>query len=945
MVHDNTVVGYRSSLFSARALREIADLLRRAVEISDSRHVIVVGSHEDSAKLALLLALAAGLTPFVLEQRHVSSVAELLGSVPIIYPALLRLTHDVRLTGHTLPRELDFSGLDCAVHRGPDHAITQEFAEDLQRAGYGFVTSGSVSSGRLVLGSLTAVSHFIEWESSLITHHLDGAPPTCSALTHVAFDPVLRDILLPLWCGGRIVIPPHQVGAGRVLTPDHIAALTKADASVWHVTPAVLRRVTSGRRLPESVKVIVTGGGELTAADVRNWYSQMRAVGPETALYVFYGLTEATLAQMWHRVSTADADSAHLPLGTPLPGIRIRNRPEASAQELVLEGDHMALGVYQLPPSATAYARLNGVVHTGDLVRHEHGNWYFAGRQDASFKVDGVTVIPHQVESAIRGRWPDADVVVLKDTFTEGAAIFMTLPRCPHGNVDELSSDVRSMLVDQFALLPRCSVQIVERIPLTERGKPDTAELSRRLDRRRMAPNSIYDLFPGGVLAGQDTASMTLRELGADSLLLAELAAFLEDRHGVAVDLDDLTSLTPESLAHLLSRPSRHRSVADDESSSSKVSLTQLRFLLHPVALAEPAALNFGWWFAHPAYTDEHLYDAVAAVLQEDNPFSVVFERSATGWHWHSRSMAVPPLQHLNLGAASGEMRNEKVYEFVSTPFDLQSDEPKCRIGSIGDGRSLMLAGTVLQSDGVTRRNLFRRVQKYIESGSRQLDSVDCGWADVFRQHVSVERQRFSEYLEHVAQLSGVSYRGDVRGVVSSFAAHVGASRDHVTGRLIGAVAQSLRWLGVEHDGIAVPYANRTTTPEWSSLGCFTDTIIVHPRLDLAAELIPADIDRQIAEKIRAFTPLLVDELRSDGNGPRSGMVMIAGQPSISQWIVNALPPRYALNRLHLFWTLDGRTGEISADLVARCDEFAQSDVNNLASHIKDALLEFAPAS
>jgi acyl-CoA synthetase (AMP-forming)/AMP-acid ligase II/acyl carrier protein len=591
MVHDDAVAGYRSCLFSARDLREIADRLREGVTVSDSRHVVVAGSHEDSAKLALLLALTAGLTPFVVEQRHIPSVAEIFGTVPILFPAGLLSTHDAGLTAHTLPPELDFSGLGCAVHLGVTGTIPSEFAEDLQRAGYGFVTSGSVSSGRLVLGSLTAVSQFIAWESSLIARHLNSAPPTCSVLTHAAFDPVLRDLLLPLSCGGRIDIPPHQVGAGRVFTPDHIAALTNARANVWHVTPPVLRRVTNGRRLPESVKVVVTGGGELTPADVRSWYSRMPAGGSEPALYALYGLTEATLAQMCHEVSAADADLVQLPLGVPRPGIRTRNQLEAEVQELIFEGDHLALGVYELPPSAAAYTRFEGVVPTGDLVRHERGDWYFAGRRDASFKVDGVSIIPHQVESAIRHRWPGADVAVVKDESTDGVAIFMTRGAASQGNTAELSSDVRSMLVDQYALLPRCSVQIIEQIPLTERGKPDTSELSRRLDRTRMAPGSIYDFFPGGVLARPDTASTSLRELGADSLLLVELAAFLEDRYGVTVDLGDLTSLTPASLADILSQPPRDRSAPDGESSSSDVSLTQLRFLLHPVALAEPAAL------------------------------------------------------------------------------------------------------------------------------------------------------------------------------------------------------------------------------------------------------------------------------------------------------------------------------------------------------------------
>jgi hypothetical protein len=285
------------------------------------------------------------------------------------------------------------------------------------------------------------------------------------------------------------------------------------------------------------------------------------------------------------------------------------------------------------------------------------------------------------------------------------------------------------------------------------------------------------------------------------------------------------------------------------------------------------------------------------------------------------------------------------VYDFVLTPFDLQSDAPKSRIASIGDGRSLILAGTVLQSDGVTRRNLFRRVQKYLETGGCDFGSAAIGWGDVLRQRVSVERQRYSADLQRVSGSSGVPYRGNARAVTSSFIAHHGAFRDHATGMVIGAVAQALCGVGVKHDGIAVPYANRSTPLEWSGLGCFTDTILVHPRLELEAGEIGAEIERQVAAKIGAFTPLLIHELRANCDGPQAGMVMVAGQPSISPWIMNALPPRYALNRLHLFWTLDETSGDIRADLVGRCDEFSQSDSDTLAGQIKDALPELAPRS
>ena len=222
------------------------------------------------------------------------------------------------------------------------------------------------------------------------------------------------------------------------------------------------------------------------------------------------------------------------------------------------------------------------------------------------------------------------------------------------------------------------------------------------------------------------------------------------------------------------------------------------------------------------------------------------FVRMALAFAFH-----VPPaLQRLNLGEAADEERHEKVYDFVLAPFDLQSDAHKCRIATIGDGRSLILAGTVLQSDGLTRRNLFRRVQKFLESGSRALDSADSGWAEVLRHRVAVERQRHSEDLERLARASGAPYRAK-RAMMSSWTAHHGALRDHASGMVIGAVAQALRRMRVKHDGIAVPYANRSTPSEWSGLGCFTDTILIHPRLELGAGGIAADIERQIAAGVK----------------------------------------------------------------------------------------------
>jgi long-chain acyl-CoA synthetase len=131
----------------------------------------------------------------------------------------------------------------------------------------------------------------------------------------------------------------------------------------------------------------------------------LMALLPRTALFMHYGLTEASRSAFieFHR------DAGHLDtVGRAAPGVRIEVRDEAggpclpgSPGMLWIAGPHAATGYWD-DPELTAATFVGGAVRTGDLAEQDAGGYIrLHGRLDDMVNVGGFNVAPDEVETLL----------------------------------------------------------------------------------------------------------------------------------------------------------------------------------------------------------------------------------------------------------------------------------------------------------------------------------------------------------------------------------------------------------------------------------------------------------------------------------------------------------------------------------------------------------------
>lgn len=186
------------------------------------------------------------------------------------------------------------------------------------------------------------------------------------------------------------------------MVPSHLEALLEDDAPV----------------LPRTLVL----GGEATP---RALVDRLARLAPDCAVYNHYGPTETTVGVMVHRVSSADAASAVLPLSRVLANNRVHVLDEAL--RLVPSG---GLGAVYVGGAQLCRGYLNREVEgafvddplrpgerlyrTGDLAHVlPDGGIRLAGRADHQVKVRGFRVEPAEVEAALLAQPGVRQAVVL----------------------------------------------------------------------------------------------------------------------------------------------------------------------------------------------------------------------------------------------------------------------------------------------------------------------------------------------------------------------------------------------------------------------------------------------------------------------------------------------------------------------------------------------------
>jgi amino acid adenylation domain-containing protein len=278
---------------------------------------------------------------------------------------------------------------------------------------YVFFTSGSTGTPKGIVGRLRAIDHFVRWE--IATFGL-GDGTRVSQLTSPAFDAVLRDLFVPLCCGGTVCAPPSRE---VLLDPRRLADwIDGTRLEVLHCVPSLLRRLLNldlgGASFPALRRVLVAGE-PLLPVDVARW---TRVFGDRIELVNLYGPSETTMTKLFYRVRPGDGELFAIPIGKPMPGatalaVDEQGHPCAPGQvgEVLIRTRFRAHGYWNRPdltgqvfvPNPFGKDPADLVYRTGDLARVlDDGNFVFLGRADRQVKVHGVRIEPGEIEALLR---------------------------------------------------------------------------------------------------------------------------------------------------------------------------------------------------------------------------------------------------------------------------------------------------------------------------------------------------------------------------------------------------------------------------------------------------------------------------------------------------------------------------------------------------------------
>ena len=351
---------------------------------------------------------------------------------------------------------------------------------------YIYFTSGSTGQPKGIVGSLHALGDRIAWE---IDTFRIGQGTRVSQLVTPTFDPWFRDVFVPLCAGGTICIPPERPFR---MEPERLLAwLRDARIELVHCGPTLLNALLGTpariRRLP-SLRTVLSSGETLHVSLVRRW---RRRFGRQVELANVYGPTEATMVQFCHRVEAADERREFIPVGRPLPGVKVRLVDDAGAPcvpgaagEILIGGAALSLGYHDdEAQTAKSFVRVgsegsNVYYRTGDLaIEFQPGCYRLLGRIDDQVKIRGVRVEPRAVEDALTGYPLVAACAVVARPVRDGELSLVAYV-VPETEYPPAAPEMRAYLRERFPseYLPAAFV-LLKALPLSANAKIDRARL------------------------------------------------------------------------------------------------------------------------------------------------------------------------------------------------------------------------------------------------------------------------------------------------------------------------------------------------------------------------------------------------------------------------------------------------------------------------------------
>ncbi|WP_137918850.1 non-ribosomal peptide synthetase [Hydrogenophaga sp. 2FB] len=549
-----------------RAMLTVATRLRDA-GVGPGDVVAIAGNRSFAVVTAMLAALVSGavfvtLDPAMPLQRRQAMLREskaraicLVGDATQDAQAYEGLGIDVTLA---LTPQLD-DLVDTNVGTPASFERPSIGADD---PAYIFFTSGSTGVPKAVVGRHRGLSHFLDWQRTAF----DVTPQDrVSQLVGLSFDPMLRDVLLPLTSGATLCIPQDR----DLLDP--MVWLARESISIVHSTPSVMQAWLRGTRLQQPLNAMrwwFAAGEPLLDTLVTAWRARCGTAG---RLVNLYGPTETTMARCFHVVE--DSRRAGIqPVGRALPDSQVlvldatgRRCGIGEGGEVVLRTPLRSLGYLNLPEETRQRFRANPwranasnadapddlLYFTGDRGRFRHdGVLEIAGRLDDQLKIRGVRVEPAEVAAALAAHPAVQQCTVMPGMDREGMPMlvaYVVAKPSKQPTVSDLRADLARQLPEAY--LPGAIVFLAA-LPMQVNGKvdrarlpaPDAQQITTAEDHALVMPRSpieqaLWDIWRTVLRSDAFGVHENFFELGGHSLLATQVVARIRDVLAVELPL------------------------------------------------------------------------------------------------------------------------------------------------------------------------------------------------------------------------------------------------------------------------------------------------------------------------------------------------------------------------------------------------------------------------
>ncbi len=242
---------------------------------------------------------------------------------------------------------------------------------------------------------------------------------------------------------------------------------------------ALQERETIARLDLTGVEVVTMGSAPATAG----LFAETRRVFPNARIAYAYGTTEAGPCVFGpHPDGLPTPDLA---LGTPLEGVELRlvagGNLDADEGELQMRCPANMPGYLNLPAKTAEAVTADGLYRTGDVMRRDgQGFYYFVGRVDDMFTVNGENVWPGEVEKVLEAH-PDiahACLVPVPDPVRGNMPVAFVAAR-PGARLDADAVKAHALASAPAYMHPR-RVHFLDELPLASTNKVDRAALASR---------------------------------------------------------------------------------------------------------------------------------------------------------------------------------------------------------------------------------------------------------------------------------------------------------------------------------------------------------------------------------------------------------------------------------------------------------------------------------